>query len=57
VSPEYLNRFMTYVDSLLWLEQVNSSSGSSVADGSRADGAKKPGRGKSTALNQAAKTS
>lgn len=25
VSPEYLHRFMTYVDALLWIDQVNES--------------------------------
>ncbi|MDM0114134.1 DUF2894 domain-containing protein [Variovorax sp. J22R133] len=47
VSPEYLNRFMAYVDALQWLEQVNGGNGLSGGDGARAEGQKKGARGKS----------
>jgi hypothetical protein len=48
LSPEYLNRFMTYVDTLLWLEQATVGSGSSpAAESPRAEGSKKTARGKS----------
>lgn len=39
LSPEYLDRFMSYVDALLWLEQANGAP--------RADGDKKAARGRS----------
>ncbi len=45
LSPEYLNRFMTYVDTLLWVEQLQASQASAPA--ARAEGGKKSGRGKS----------
>lgn len=44
LSPEYLNRFMTYVDTLLWVEQLQASQAS--APTARAEGARKSGRGK-----------
>ena len=44
LSPEYLNRFMTYVDTLLWVEQLQASQASAPA--ARAEGARKSGRGK-----------
>ncbi len=47
LSPEYLNRFMAYVDTLLWLEQANAGSASTGGAESQRDGSKKPGRVKS----------
>jgi len=49
LSPEYLNRFMTYVDTLLWVDQVNGGSASpgTTASPPRAEGQKKTARGKS----------
>jgi hypothetical protein len=44
LSPEYLNRFMTYVDTLLWVEQMQV--GQASAPTARAEGARKSGRGK-----------
>ena len=37
LSPEYLDRFMSYVDALLWLDQANAP---------RGDSDRKAGRGK-----------
>ncbi|MDM0078918.1 DUF2894 domain-containing protein [Variovorax sp. J2P1-59] len=45
LSPEYLNRFMSYVDALLGLDQLHSASGPGGVDSSRAE--KKAARGKS----------
>ena len=47
LSPEYLNRFMSYVDTLLWLDQARGQ-GVSVGDAAapRAESQKKPVRGK-----------
>ncbi len=43
LSPEYLNRFMSYVDTLLWADLVNSSAGSgNNSGGSAAAGANAP---------------
>ena len=47
LSPEYLNRFMSYVDTLLWVDQVNGSTGPAAANTSRAESQKKAARGKS----------
>ncbi|WP_339087877.1 DUF2894 domain-containing protein [Variovorax paradoxus] len=47
LSPEYLNRFMSYVDSLLWIDQANGSMASAAATTPRAETPKKSGRGKS----------
>ena len=44
LSPEYLNRFMTHVDTLLWVEQWQASQASAPA--TRAEGARKSGRAK-----------
>lgn len=42
LSPEYLNRFMAYVDTLLWVDQVNSAGAASAgASTTRAESAKK----------------
>lgn len=46
LSPEYLNRFMSHVDALLWIEQANSGNASASADAPRAEGGKKTGRSK-----------
>jgi len=47
LSPEYLHRFMSHVDALLWLDQASVASASAGAETSRAEGQKKPGRGRS----------
>lgn len=47
LSPEYLNRFMSYVDALLWIDQANGSMASAAATTPRAETPKKSGRGKS----------
>ena len=47
LSPEYLNRFMSYVDSLLWIDQANGSMAAAAAASTpRADNPKKTGREK-----------
>ena len=47
LSPEYLNRFMSYVDSLLWIDQANGSmAAAAAASAPRADNPKKTGREK-----------
>lgn len=46
MSPEYLNRFMAYVDALSWVEQLNGGAAAAAnAASPRAEGAKKSGRG------------
>lgn len=45
MSPEYLNRFMAYVDALSWVEQLNGAAAAANAASPRAEGAKKSGRG------------
>jgi len=40
-SPEYLYRFMTYADALLWLEQANISSAPQKKSTGRGEGSKK----------------
>ena len=47
LSPEYLNRFMSYVDALLWLEQVNGASALAGTDTPRAESHRKTARSKS----------
>lgn len=47
LSPEYLNQFMSYVDTLLWFDEMNTAGASSGANAARAEGGKKAGRGKS----------
>lgn len=47
LSPDYLNRFMSYVDALLWIDQATSGSGTTGGDGPRAESGRKSGRGKS----------
>jgi len=44
LSPEYLNRFMSYVDTLLWVDQVNG--GNVPAAAPRTESQKKTSRGK-----------
>ncbi|WP_369663085.1 DUF2894 domain-containing protein [Variovorax sp. V116] len=47
LSPEYLNRFMSYVDTLLWVDQLNASNGpAAAANAPRAEGQKKTTRSK-----------
>ncbi|RQO44203.1 DUF2894 domain-containing protein [Variovorax sp. KBW07] len=48
LSPEYLNRFMSYVDTLLWIDQVNSSGAAAPAGANapRAESGKKTARAK-----------
>jgi hypothetical protein len=47
LSPEYIERFIPYVDALLWLDLVKDSGGREASPVSRADGDKKVGRGRS----------
>jgi hypothetical protein len=47
LSPEYLNRFMSYVDTLLWVDQANAGSASATASPPRAENHRKAARGKS----------
>lgn len=46
-APDYLNRFMTYADALLWLDQANSGSAPPKRNAGRGEGNKKrkPDRG------------
>ncbi|RZL64144.1 MAG: DUF2894 domain-containing protein [Variovorax sp.] len=46
LSPAYLHRFMPYVDTLLWLDQAKGGRTLTAADEPRAEGRKKPSRGK-----------
>jgi hypothetical protein len=46
LSPEYLHRFMSHVDALLWLDRANASSASPAAEAPRPEGRKKSARGK-----------
>lgn len=46
LSPEYLNRFMSYVDALLWIDQANGSMAAAAASAPRAENTKKTGRAK-----------
>jgi len=45
LSPEYLNKFMSYVDGLLWLDDANTR-GPAAAGGQGGEAGKKSGRGK-----------
>ncbi|WGT66622.1 DUF2894 domain-containing protein [Variovorax paradoxus] len=47
LSPEYLNRFMTYVDTLLWVDQLNGAGAAAPVNAPRAETSKKSARGKS----------
>lgn len=46
LSPEYLNKFMSYVDGLLWLDDMNAR-GSAAPGAQGAETGKKSGRGRS----------
>lgn len=46
LSPEYLHRFMSHVDALLWLDRANAGSAAPAAEAPRAEGRKKSARGK-----------
>ena len=46
LSPDYLQRFLSYVDTLQWLDQANGGAVFEVKDVARAEGEKKAGRGK-----------
>lgn len=46
LSPDYLHRFVAYVDGLMWLEQMNAGSAPAGADGSRAERRGKTARGR-----------
>ena len=46
LSPAYLHRFMPYVDTLLWLDHAKGGRSPAAADAPRAEGRKKPVRGK-----------
>ncbi len=51
VSPAYLERFMSYVDALMWLEQAGSAGAAPPAAGAgrgEAHKKRKPGRGRSS---------
>jgi hypothetical protein len=47
LSPEYLHRFMSYVDALQWVDQANGNSASAGTDTPRAEGHRKTARGRS----------
>jgi hypothetical protein len=40
LSPEYLHRFMSHVDALLWLDRANAGSASAGMEGARPEGKK-----------------
>ncbi|HEX6363614.1 MAG TPA: DUF2894 domain-containing protein [Albitalea sp.] len=45
-SPAYLERFMAYVDALLWLDHATGGGGPEARDGARGGGERKAPRGK-----------
>ena len=47
LSPEYIERFIPYVDALLWLDLAKESGGREASPVSRADGDRKVGRTRS----------
>lgn len=47
LSPEYLHRFMSHVDALLWLDRANAVSASAGTETPRAEGQRKSGRSRS----------
>lgn len=53
-SPGYLGQFLSYVDALSWLEQINASGGSKAVakDGSKAAGTRRRSRDKSRAQDE-----
>nr|WP_251010361.1 DUF2894 domain-containing protein [Variovorax paradoxus] len=46
LSPEYLHCFMSYVDTLLWVDQANGGGASVGTDSPRAEGSRKGARGR-----------
>lgn len=44
LSPDYLNRFMSYVDALLWLDQATDGSSAPGTEGPRTEGTRKTRR-------------
>jgi hypothetical protein len=46
LSPEYLNRFVSYVDALLWVDQANVGNAPASNDAPRAESGKKAARSK-----------
>ncbi|VTU29888.1 DUF2894 domain-containing protein [Variovorax sp. RA8] len=47
LSPEYLHRFMSHVDALLWLDRANAASASpAAAEAARTEGRRKAARNK-----------
>ncbi|CAN7642244.1 DUF2894 domain-containing protein [Variovorax sp. LjRoot290] len=47
LSPEYLHRFMSYVDALQWVDQANGGSASAGTDTPRTEGNRKSARSRS----------
>jgi len=47
LSPEYLRQFLSYVDALSWIEQLNEREGTAAKDTARTAAVKKSARGKS----------
>ncbi|CAN7660480.1 DUF2894 domain-containing protein [Variovorax sp. LjRoot130] len=47
LSPEYLHRFMSYVDALQWIDQANGGSASAGTDTPRTEGNRKSARSRS----------
>ncbi|MDM0038589.1 DUF2894 domain-containing protein [Variovorax sp. J22G21] len=48
LSPEYLHRFMAYVDALLWIDQANAGGAPAGADVPRGESHRKTARARST---------
>ncbi len=48
LSPEYLHRFMSYVDALSWIDQFNGASAPVAGNTPRAERARKTPRGKAS---------
>ncbi|MDM0015639.1 DUF2894 domain-containing protein [Variovorax sp. J22P168] len=46
LSPEYLNRFMAYVEALMWAERLEADTAPAPAAAARAEGQRKGGRRK-----------
>ena len=44
LSPEYLDRFISHVDALLWLESASEGGAKESVQGARGDGERKPAR-------------
>jgi hypothetical protein len=47
LSPEYLHRFMSYIDALQWVDRANGGSASAGTDTARAENHRKTARSKS----------